>query len=205
MNNVNIKTSWDDGSIQDIKAVELCAKYGIPAMLYITIDYVGTEGHLTWDQIKQLATLPHVTIGSHTMTHPSDLKAIFNDELFVEIQTSKDSLEAVLNKPVTSFCYPRGRFDNRVKAMVQEAGYTEARTTLVGALNEGTDPFAKPTSVHVYEGRKEYNGVGWYSYGSLLFNQMKPGDIFHLWGHGWEVERDKQWNKLEEFFKRITQ
>ncbi len=114
---VKIETSWDDGFTFDFKIVELLKKYNLPGTFYIIVDAIGKEGFLTWEQIKDFDK-QGFSIGSHTMTHPNDLKDLFEERLFYEIQNSKDIIEAALGHPISKFCYPRGRYDARVKEMV---------------------------------------------------------------------------------------
>ena len=34
---------------------------------------------------------------------------------------------------------------------------------------------------------------------------IKHGGVWHLWGHSWEIEKNKDWDKLEEVFMNIIQ
>lgn len=200
---MKIKTSWDDGYSYDLRVAKLLIKYNLPGTFYIIIDRVGTEGYLDWEQIKWLDS-NKFEIGSHTMSHPQDLKKLYDDELKYEIQTSKEFLETVLGHKIVSFCYPRGRYDERVIRQVVSAGYLEARTTVVGKIEEPVDKMKIDTSVHVFK-RQEYKNLTWSHFGQLMFQDAKEleGSVFHLWGHSWEVERDNQWENLENFFKYI--
>lgn len=203
--NLTIETSWDDGSIEDLKIVELLKKYEIRGTFYITVDFVGTPGHLTWEQIKEIDKHPLFEIGSHTITHPMDLKQLYDEQQEIEIKSSKEMLEAVVGHPVTKFCYPRGRYDQRAIERVIEAGYFEARTTKVGRITKG-NPFTLDTTVHVYNERTEYEGMGWVEYGKRKLKSAKEdptSSVFHLWGHGWEIEKNHEWENLENFLIHI--
>lgn len=187
------ETSWDDGTKEDFYLIALLQKYSMPATFYIPI-----EGELTPEEIKKVAK--HFEVGSHTVSHPADLKQLEVDMMDFEILTSKQMLETIVERPVTKFCYPRGRYDEVVKNRVIQAGYSEARSTVVLSLEAG-DPFAKKTTIHVYQ-RKEYQGVDWLEMAKQYLDLAIEGDkYFHLWGHSKEIERDKNWEKLEEFFK----
>ena len=83
---------------------------------------------MTWEDIKELDAEGH-KIGSHSISHPPDLKMLFDEQLHYEIQNSKDFIETALGHDITSFCYPRGRADERVKTKVKKAGYENARGT----------------------------------------------------------------------------
>jgi hypothetical protein len=57
--------------------------------------------------------------------------------------------------------------------LVKNAGYENARTTVVGHLNPGTDPFAQPTTLHVGIDRIEYKQICWEMYARQM---MKKAD-----------------------------
>lgn len=76
-------------------------------------------------------------IGSHSITHPK-LNKIADTQLRSEIIDSKLILEDQLGQPVTSFCYPKGRYNNRVLKYVKKAGYQCAFTTMPGYYRANT-------------------------------------------------------------------
>lgn len=196
---MEFETSWDDGSKFDSKLVNLLQKYNIPGVLYIPIH---CEIGLDW--VKEVSDLPGIEIGGHTVTHPTDLKALPPDHLEYEIKTGKEMMETAIGKKIDKFCYPRGRYNEVVKKMVKSAGFKEGRTTKV--LYHGIkDPFEKPTTVHVFN-RKEYLGNDWFDVAkSTLDMSLKTNSYFHLWGHSWEVEKYNQWEQLEKFFQHVNE
>ena len=48
----------------------------------------------------------------------------------------------------------------------------------------------------------------WFSWLNLAKNSFdyanKHGEVFHLWGHSWEIEKYGMWKQLEELFKYIN-
>lgn len=63
-----------------------------------------------------------IDVGSHCVTHGS-LTAMSTDEKFVEINSSKEQLESILDKKVLSLAYPHGEFDQQTCEMTRNAGY----------------------------------------------------------------------------------
>lgn len=197
-------TSWDDGSKNDLLLAELLQEFGVSAVFYVVVDWVGSDGYLTWKDIRALDENPLFEIGSHTMSHPMDLKLLYEEDLFYEIQNSKDMIETVLGHHISHFCYPRGRHNDTVRHQVARAGYIKARTTIVGKDNEGPDLLQIPTTAHVYDGRPEYKHKDWYTYAVEQFEKMleNPEDkVFHLWGHANEVLRDDEMPSLRRFLE----
>ncbi len=194
---VKIETSWDDGFTFDFKIVELLKKYNLPGTFYIIVDAIGKEGFLTWEQIKDFDK-QGFSIGSHTMTHPNDLKDLFEERLFYEIQNSKDIIEAALGHPISKFCYPRGRYDARVKEMVARAGYTEARVT--GELGNTVvkDKLALPGTLQIFD-RVKYLPMTVTEFAKATMDRVKvEGGYINIWGHSKEIEENKLWGALEE-------
>jgi|SRR5688572_18608648 peptidoglycan/xylan/chitin deacetylase (PgdA/CDA1 family) len=94
------------------------------------------EVALTWDQIKQLASDPLVTIGAHTVNHYV-LSTLSAKEVQYEILESRHILEAKLEKQIDHFAYP---FGNRREANAREfriaaqCGFKTAMTTRTGNI-----------------------------------------------------------------------
>lgn len=195
-NKIELVTSWDDGSVLDIQVADLLEKYKLRGTFYVVCDFVGKDGYLTWQQIKELDSRGF-DIGSHTVTHPMDLKMVHDEELFYEVQSSKDIIENVLGHNITSFCYPRGRADERVKQMVAEAGYIEARGTGKPGITKIEDKLYKPGTIHIFQ-RPEYHEVPIISYAREVFNKLeREGGYCNIWGHSAEVEKNKLWSVLD--------
>lgn len=192
-----IETSWDDGNVLDMKLASILQRYKLPAVFYIIVERVGEPGYLTWDNIKVLENAGF-EIGSHTMSHPTDMKLLHDEQLHYEVQNSKDMLEAVVGHSILKFCYPRGRYDDRVQRKVAEAGYVEARTTGTPGILEVKDKLAVPGTIHIFQ-RKEYGELSILEYAISVIDKAKAkGGYVNIWGHSWEIDRDKNWGVLEK-------
>lgn len=199
--------SIDDGSKLDMRAAELMDKYGVECIFYIPVrwDQINTakgRGGLSQQDFADLAS--RFEIGSHTINHPL-LTRIDPELAQYEIRKSRQLLQEMTGQPINSFCPPRGYFDYRIKEMVADAGYQSMRTVRVGNVTTPIDPLETDTTVHVYNGRKEYQGRGWLSYARSKWReaQESPDGYFHLWLHSWEVERDGLWGELELFLGEL--
>ena len=188
--------SFDDGSIFDKKIAQLLEKYGFTGTFYIP-----SNCDLSPKIIKQIS-INHY-IGGHTETHPMDMKLLSCGDLTVEVRNNKKWLEEITGHNINSFCYPRGRYNDNVIAILKEEGFIEARTTQVLRTTLPEDPFRRDTTIHVFQ-RSEYNGMAWQNVARSMFKQAKENDgYFHLWGHGWEINRDKNWEKFEKLLEYI--
>jgi len=192
-----IETSWDDGGELDMRIVNLLKKYNLPGTFYITLDCVDKQGFLTWDQIKEIDSMGF-KIGSHTVSHPMDLKQLFEEDLFVEIQNSKDLIETALGHPIESFAYPRGRADDRVKEAVARAGYLNARGTGKPGITTIEDKYYLPGTIHIFQ-RPEYEGKPIVQFAKEVIDRVKTeGGYCNIFGHSFEIEKNNLWGILEE-------
>jgi len=199
---MKILTSWDDGKKTDLKLARLLKEYNIPAIFFIP-----SNCELCEEEIKSLFDMGF-EIGGHTVNHYQDMKLLNDYQLKYEIEANKDWLEGIVGKKIKAFCYPRGRYNEKVIDVVKKAGFEWARTTKVlQKLTDGVcDPMEIHTSIHAYPFRPEYKGEDWVKLAKYYFLLAKEeGDIFHLWGHSLEVDKNLQWENLEKVFKFIKE
>ena len=195
-----IEFSFDDGWHLDLRVANLLKKYNLTGTFYIVVDWVGKEGYLTWDEIKELDK-QGFKIGSHSLSHPQDLKLVYDEQLHTEIQNSKDMIEMVLGHGIESFCYPRGRMDERVRAKVVESGYLEARGTGKPGITEVNDKFYLPGTIHIFQ-RKEYGKQSILEFAKQTIDKVKKeGGYCNVWAHSRELEEFSLWGVLEEVLK----
>lgn len=147
-----IVLTFDDGFQQAFEnTMQVLNHHKFQAVQYIVADQIG--GTNLWDQRAgekklQLMTLDQIrewvaaghAVGSHTLTHPH-LSHLTTAEAQKEIADSRKKLEDLLGIPVRHFCYPYGEHNERLAAIVRDAGYLTATTTARGINTKGTSPY----------------------------------------------------------------
>jgi peptidoglycan/xylan/chitin deacetylase (PgdA/CDA1 family) len=134
--------SFDDNwEGQYTYAFPLLKKYGFTATFYTWVVVVGRAHHMSWDEVKALSDAG-MQIGCHTMTHPYLTKVSGDAEMRWQIVTAKQTIEQHIGKPVTSFAFPFGQYDERVVSFVKAAGFTSARSTWPGVVHDATGLFS---------------------------------------------------------------
>jgi peptidoglycan/xylan/chitin deacetylase (PgdA/CDA1 family) len=91
---------------------------------------------MDWNEIRELAADPLVTIGGHTVNHVMLGKAA-EHEARSELKTGRDRIEATLGTEVRHLAYPYGGRDlvgPREFRIASELGYKTAVTTRPGVL-----------------------------------------------------------------------
>jgi peptidoglycan/xylan/chitin deacetylase (PgdA/CDA1 family) len=140
-----ILLTFDDGyaDLGDY-ALPLLDRLGWGATVFIATSTVG--GRSAWDEPEGAAnpiltaaevrrwSARGVEFGAHGMTH-SDLTLVDRETLLGEVLGSRDALAELLGRPVTSFAYPYGRYDDKVREVVGSS-FEVAFSTEEG-LNDG--------------------------------------------------------------------
>lgn len=132
--------TFDDGWQNQYKyAFPLLKKYNMIATFYIYTNPIGKKHFLNWDEIKEMNNFG-MTIADHTLSHPY-LKKISLEEVKRQVTESKKIIEEHLGKPVLHFASPFGYTDPKIIKIIEETGYTTARTTYKGTYHSKDDLF----------------------------------------------------------------
>lgn len=218
-----VTISIDDGHITDLKTVELLEKYGLAATFYIPCRN-PERPVMTSSDIRGIAR--RFEVGGHTLNH-TPLRFLQPQKAWAEIRDGKSWLEDEVGRPIVSFCYPRGKFNGKLAAMVKQAGFVGARTCLLNVTSFPKNPFSWGVSTHagnhslyiqIRHALLEGNFVGasnyFRTYGCAtewdkhflhaLDDVEAHGGIAHLYMHSWEIDESQDWAKLERVFASIA-
>jgi peptidoglycan/xylan/chitin deacetylase (PgdA/CDA1 family) len=108
----------------------LCARHGVDESA------ICRELCMSFEELKDFAGDPLVTIGAHTITH-SNLAKQGEDVALNELRGSRERIEAALARPVLHLAYPYGdrcAAGPREFALARAAGFKTAVTTRPGML-----------------------------------------------------------------------
>lgn len=146
-----IVLTFDDGFRNVLEhGLEALSNCGFRAVQFLLPDLLGKSND--WEQaegeapeslmdetaIRDWLAAGH-EIGSHTCSHPW-LTQIPVERAREEIGASRKKLEDRFQVPIHHFCYPYGDWNETVRALVAEAGYTTACTTANGINEVGAHP-----------------------------------------------------------------
>lgn len=137
-----VALTFDDGYASVVEqAWPILGDRGLPATLFAVTGYLTGDRRFSWDRHEPAherhrlaradelaaAAADGLDVGSHTVTH-SWLPDLDHDGVRRELVESRTTLEALLDRPVTSLAYPSGGWTRRVRAAAVEAGYRTAIT-----------------------------------------------------------------------------
>lgn len=209
-----VTTSWDDGTVTDVRLAELLEKYSIEGTFYIPKSY--PDNLLPKEDIVALGK--KFEIGAHSVTQPY-LTKVTPAEAKREVEDSKIYLEDLLGHNISMFAYPRGNYNEIIKKIVKDCGFAGARTCDPGGFNLPQDPYQGHITLFASNGSplmalkiwwkshlwKVSPLLDWESRAKLLFDLALPkGGVYHIYGHSMEFERSRTWDKLERVLDYIS-
>lgn len=144
--------TFDDGyqSVYTI-AFSVLQHYGMSATVFLTVgDRVTAKPNdrlpsfngrsmLNWNEIHEMQRWG-IEFGAHTCTHP-DLTLIPSHLLKKEVCDSKAIIEEALGASVSCFAYPYGRYNHRVRNIVQKH-FSCACSDKLGMIKKYSDLYA---------------------------------------------------------------
>jgi peptidoglycan/xylan/chitin deacetylase (PgdA/CDA1 family) len=133
-------------------AFPVLARHGFTATVFLVSDFVDRPGlhappelhaprlpFLTSSEIHEM--LRHgIEMGAHTVSH-ADLSAVPLDDAVREVVDSKQRLEDLVGRAITTFAYPFGRYTPDVRDAVSRS-FDCAVSTRLGFARPASDPFA---------------------------------------------------------------
>jgi endoglucanase len=173
-----VSIQFDDGVADQIDTLPILNAHGMHATYFVNTGVVGDAGHMTWDQLHQLATAGN-EIAGHTLTHVN-LKPLKTAEARLEVCQDRNNLIGQGFQP-TSFAYPFGTFDAGTKQVVKDCGYNSGRGVAGGtetippldAYATRTPPNPKQgttvETIESYVTAAEQSGGGWVQ---LVFHHL---------------------------------
>jgi peptidoglycan/xylan/chitin deacetylase (PgdA/CDA1 family) len=148
-----VTITFDDGfrSVYE-HGLPVLQRYGFPATVFLVTDYCGKTNSwpsqpqsitrqplLAWAEIKEMSQAG-ICFGSHTRTHP-DLRTVTSRDAAEEMTASKKVIEDATGRPVETFAYPYGAFNDSVKRLAA-AHFDLACCAALGFAGSGGDLYA---------------------------------------------------------------
>ena len=204
--------SFDDGTIQDVRLVELLNKYGLKATFNLNSGYLGVRGQEPWrgyvgfdhvsaSMVKTLYDGHEVAV--HTLTHCALTQQ--NEETIIrQIEEDRKALEALCGYDVVGMAYPWGAGQEPVTGIVR--AYTPiqyARTaaqTLDFSVQRENLLMWNPTIYWISERLEEVVN-------HFLEIQSNELQLLSIWGHSYELDENLEtidWVKIEKIFQKIS-
>jgi peptidoglycan/xylan/chitin deacetylase (PgdA/CDA1 family) len=124
------EVTFDDGHISNFEyAAPILQSRGLTAQFFITVGWTGNKsGYMGWPELRALHESGQ-SIGAHGWTHTL-LTHCTEKDLQTELSTARLTLEDKLGTSITTMSLPGGRYNRRVLAACEEAGYLQVYTSV---------------------------------------------------------------------------
>lgn len=213
--------SWDDGSLFDLKLMEINKKYNIPAIFFVPNTNVEGLEVISDNQILDSLNCGLFSYGGHTENH-TYLSTLSFEQIETSVINNKNYLEKLTNRHILHFCFPGGDYNKRNLKIIKKHFKTFRTADTMNFRRKKS--LVKPT-IHFFDrGKKSllFNCLRNFSlreFFIILFNcKKKYFDIIKIlikkssnsnkdiiiWGHSWELEKYDLWNEYESFIKFVS-
>ena len=204
--------SFDDGTVQDKRFIELIDKYDLRATFNINSGFFGQKhriDHLGFnvchDEIEKeeiAEVYRNHEIAVHTVSHPN-LRMLEDDsEVIRQVRDDFEALSAVSGKEIVGMAYPCGGacYDDRVIRLITEnTPVRYARTT------DSHRTFALPEDFMKWHPTCDQRDDRLMELAEEFINKEAEEDmLFYVWGHSYEFNNDNNWELIEEFCEKAS-
>lgn len=192
--------SYDDGQIYDRELIALCNQYKLKGTFHLNAGTLGikndTDEFLRRDEIKSLYDGHEVAC--HGYSHPW-FTQLTKLQVVDEILHDKRELEIMMEYPIRGMSYPFGVLSDRVCETAENLGIEYARTV------EDTNGFQIPDDFMRWHPSCHHN-ADIFELADRFFNPAPyvQLQLFYIWGHSFEFERENSWGRFEKFCRKIA-
>lgn len=201
-----ITFSYDDGVEQDLRLLEILNKYGLKATFNLNTALNANTPSWMYKSLEvrrlNLSDCINVynghEIAVHTLTHPN-LCELDDKHLQEELLTDRENIERLFGQTVSGMAYPYGAYSDYLVNKLSEYGFKYARTVEASySFDVQKDLLRfKPTCHHDDEKLFELAE-------RFIAMDANIPQIFYVWGHAYEFEGNKNWDRFEEFCRLVS-
>ncbi len=122
----SVLITFDDGWLDNYtNAFTILKERNIKANIFVSYNFIGQKNCMTWEQVSEMKNSGLISFGSHTLSHPTDIQTLNDNDILKELKESKKLLEEKLNIKIDSFAYPSGKgaINKKIRQMVFDSGY----------------------------------------------------------------------------------
>src|SRR5258708_32656481 len=101
-----VAITFDDGYRDNLTvALPLLEKFGLPMTLFVTAGFVGSEGYLAKEELREISRHPLITIGAHGLWH-RHFTQLSATEARTELVESRRVLESITGEAGHFMAWP---------------------------------------------------------------------------------------------------
>lgn len=191
--------SFDDGTIQDKRLVQLFNRYGLRGTFNLNSGKVvrvvlsnRTYGYVSTNDVRTVYEGHEICV--HTVNHPW-LTQLPADRIAFEIGKDKENLEKWWGKPIRGMAYPFNAYNELVVSLLPGLGIHYVRAAWsTGSLKLPVHPLTWKFTCHI----SQMN-----AFAERYFRMTnRTLTLLAVGGHSWEIDEadtNKNWAAMEKF------
>ena len=190
--------SYDDGVSSDIRMMEIMRRHGVRGTFNVNAGRMDGEGSPYRLRPEEYGVYEGFELAIHGYSHPF-LNRMPPDLVIDEIVEDRRAIEKLAGYPVHGMAYPYGAYDDALIEQLRRLGVSYSRTT------HSTFGFALPGEFLAWHPTCHHNAPNLNELCDKFLEESKyPGmDLFYLWGHTYEFERNNNWDVIESFCEKM--
>jgi len=119
----SVAITFDDGYRDNLTlALPLLEKFQLPLTLFVVAGFVGRDGYLSREDLREISAHPLVTIGAHGLWHRHFNRLTASEARF-ELIESRRMLSELTGKTVDLLAWPYGECNRELEQLSEECGY----------------------------------------------------------------------------------
>lgn len=196
--------SYDDGVESDVRLIEIMHKNGLYGTFNVNFGVLAPEGkvypagtvhrRMSRSGIVSAYRDSGMEVAIHGFTHPY-LDQLPPEIALSEVYKDRVAAEEIFGGPIRGMAYPYGTFSDTVVNILKTCGIAYCRT--VRPTRDFRIPefplLLDPTCKHLEPALFELLG-------KFLDKEARhEPQLFYLWGHTFEFDRDGNWDLIERF------
>ncbi len=196
--------SYDDGVLQDIRLIGIMQKNGLRGTFNLSSGTMHWESKVKPEAVCGLYVKNGHEVAAHGVNHLA-MTAVSENRIVDEVIGDRRALEAITGNLVTGMAYANGRYDDTVVDILKKCGITYARTVADTGTFEVSDDWLRlrPTCHH-NDGRLfDLADAFLADTPEQAYVWANNPKLFYLWGHSFEFDNDRNWERIEAFAEKI--
>lgn len=191
--------SYDDGVLTDPQLLKIFTENGLKGTFNINAGLMSDEHlyfRLSQKEVLDTFLNTEMEIAVHGYKH-FDLPKFSDQEILEEIRQDRAELSKLFNTDVRGMAYSYGTYDDRVVGHVASCGIQYART-IESSLN-----FDFPTDWLRLKPTCHHDDEKMFDLADEFLIDNEKAKLFYVWGHSYEFKDNNNWDRIEEFAKKM--
>ena len=198
-----VSLSFDDGTIYDLKFIELLNKYNLKATLNLNSgldNFVWYFGDSPIERLKLSEVVDKYNgheVCSHSLTHPY-FSSLNKDEVIRQVKEDCNNLSKIFNRDINAFAFPfHDQTEEHIKILKDNLNLNYIRYSYFEESYIPKDRYHIPLNAL-------YNDNDLYEKLEKFKNNNLDNSLFVIAGHSYEFQVRNEWERIEELLKYLS-